>query len=124
MIPPSLSLSSARRSFWYLMCSHFGTKCVYATLIRALSSDSVIFVTQSTSLSVPLLTPHDYYYYCYSIPVHSMYYVVDSDQTTILNMKRAFKVQPTSQDKLLTTKAVKKERQITFIHITSSLCSS
>ena len=91
------------------MCSHFGTKCVYATLIRALSSDSVIFVTQSTSLSVPLLTPREYYY-CYSIPAHSMYYVLDSDQTTILNMKRAFKVQPTSQDKLLTTKAVKKRK--------------
>ena len=110
MIPPSLSLSSARRSFWYLMCSHFGTKCVYATLIRALSSDSVIFVTQSTSLSVPLLTPRCCCYCCYIVlPAHSAV-VVDSDQTTILNMKRAFKVQPTSQDKLLTTKAVKKRK--------------
>ena len=91
------------------MCSHFGTKCVYATLIRALSSDSVIFVTQSTSLSVPLLTPRCCCY-CYILPAHSAVVVVVSDQTTILNMKRAFKVQPTSQDKLLTTKAVKKRK--------------
>ena len=74
--------------FPYLMCSHFGTKCVYATAIRALSSDSVIFVAQQ-----PQLQPQQ--------PRRPLAVRGNCDQTTIFNMKRAFKVHPTnrSQDK-------------------------